>query len=127
MLHTGDVTTREVLVGLRALGPPVRAVAGNMDEPALQSELAERLVVEWEGTRFGLVHDAGPGAGRHERLLGWFPDCHVIAYGHTHTPEVARVEDTWIVNPGSPTERRRSPARTMAAWDGARARLVTVS
>ena len=88
--------------------------------------LPARRVVEHAGIRIGLVHDAGPPAGRHERLLGWFPGCDVVAYGHTHLPEVARAGDVWIINPGSPTERRRAPARSMAVIEDGMPRLVSL-
>jgi putative phosphoesterase len=127
VLHTGDVTTQEALAELEELGPPVRAVGGNMDEPGLRAVLPDRLVVECEGTRIGLVHDAGPREGRRERLRGWFPACDLLVYGHTHLPEVTQVGRVWVVNPGSPTERRRAPARTMAVLEGSRPRLVTLS
>ena len=42
-----------------------------------------------------------------------FPGCDAIVYGHTHIPEVTRHESVWILNPGSPTERRKAPAHTM--------------
>ena len=42
-----------------------------------------------------------------------FPGCAAVVYGHTHEPRVARVGETWILNPGSPTERRRAPSHTM--------------
>jgi putative phosphoesterase len=113
VLHTGDLTAMAVLDELSDLAP-VEAVLGNMDAPELRGLLPDRRVVEAEGRRVGLVHDAGPAAGRHERLAGWFPDCHLVAYGHTHLPEVARHGDLWVVNPGSPTERRRAPGHTMA-------------
>jgi len=113
ILHTGDLTAATVLDELAALAP-VEAVHGNMDALELRGLLPERRVVEAEGLRVGLVHDAGPSAGRHERLAGWFPDCDLLAYGHTHLPEVARRGEAWIVNPGSPTERRRAPGHTMA-------------
>jgi hypothetical protein len=98
-----------------------------MDEPGLRAELPERLVVEWEGARVGLVHDAGPGRGRHDRLLEWFPACDLVAYGHTHVPEVSRVAGAWVVNPGSPTERRRSPFHSLAVVEGGVPRLVALS
>ena len=113
ILHTGDLTAATVLDELAALAP-VEAVHGNMDALELRGLLPERRVVKAEGLRVGLVHDAGPSAGRHERLAGWFPDCDLLAYGHTHLPEVARHGEAWIVNPGSPTERRRAPGHTMA-------------
>jgi putative phosphoesterase len=112
IVHTGDLTAPTVLDELSALAP-VEAVRGNMDMPELRGVLPERRIVEAEGLRVGLVHDAGPAAGRHERLAGWFPDCDLLAYGHTHLPEVARHRDVWVVNPGSPTERRRAPGHTI--------------
>ena len=95
-----------------------------MDEPALMAALPERLVAEAEGLRIGLVHDAGPRRGRHERLRAAFPDCDLIVYGHSHEPEVALAGGTWIVNPGSPTERRRASAHTMAVVEAGVPRLV---
>jgi putative phosphoesterase len=90
------------------------AVYGNMDEPALRERLTPRAVAEVEDIRIGVVHDGGPRAGRHERLAGWFPGCAIIVYGHSHIPELTRHGHVWILNPGSPTERRRAPAHTMA-------------
>jgi uncharacterized protein len=113
VLHAGDVVTAEVLDDLRALGPPVEAVAGNMDEPALEAALPREHVVEAAGARIGLVHVPGPRAGREERLRGRFPGCDAVVYGHTHVPQVERQGEVWILNPGSPTERRTAPAHTM--------------
>jgi len=100
-----------VLEEVRQLAP-VQAVHGNMDEAALRAELPERLVVEVGGLRIGMVHDPGPAAGREERLAAVFPGCAAVVYGHTHRPQVELVGGVWILNPGSPTERRRSPTRT---------------
>ena len=113
ILHAGDITAVSALDELRALGPPVAAVHGNVDEPALRAALPETRVVEVEEARIALVHAAGPAAGREERLVRRFPGCDAVVYGHTHRPQVARHGDCWILNPGSPTERRRAPGRTM--------------
>jgi putative phosphoesterase len=113
ILHAGDVVSERVFEELVALGPPVHAVQGNMDEPALSGRLPETLVVEAAGLRIGMTHDAGPRSGREERLVRRFPGCAAVVYGHTHEPQVARVGETWILNPGSPTERRRAPLHTM--------------
>lgn len=113
ILHAGDLASVSFLEELRALGPPVEAVLGNVDEPALAALLPETRVVELEGRRIGMVHDGGPPVGRPARLLARFPGCDAVVYGHSHLPEVERVEGAWILNPGSPTERRRAPARTM--------------
>ena len=112
ILHGGDFSTVAVLHELERLAPIV-GVWGNNDEPALTELLPERRVVEVEGVRIGMVHDAGRRTGRNARLLRLFPDCHAVVYAHSHLPEIARDGDVWILNPGSPTERRRAPARSM--------------
>ena len=113
ILHAGDVVAEEVFDDLWALGPPVHAVHGNMDDAALHERLPETLVVEAAGLRIGMTHDPGPRAGREERLAARFPGCDAVVYAHTHQPQVVRVGKTWILNPGSPTERRRAPWHTM--------------
>jgi hypothetical protein len=112
ILHAGDLSAVSVLEELRALGPPVRAVYGNADEPALRETLPRELVVEAEAARIGMVHIPGPAAGREERLVRRFPDCDAVVFGHTHLPLVERHGRVWLLNPGSPTERRRGPARS---------------
>lgn len=113
ILHAGDFTSAPFLGWLGELGPPVEAVVGNMDEPALQSSLPETRIVEADGLRIGMVHIPGPAEGRAERLIARFPGCDAVVYGHTHLPQVERVGGVWILNPGSPTERRRAPEKTM--------------
>jgi putative phosphoesterase len=116
ILHAGDVTAVDVLERLRRLAP-LHAVQGNMDDPELRRALPRRLTVEVEGLTIGMVHVPGPADGRAERLAGAFPGCDVVVYGHTHVPELTRHRDTWIVNPGSPTERRRAPHRSLVVLE----------
>jgi putative phosphoesterase len=116
ILHGGDVATAAVLDEIAALGPPVAAVCGNVDEPELRLRLPQRRVVELEGgLRIGMLHDAGPAAGRLERLRAAFPDCAAVVFGHSHIPLHERSGDGafQIFNPGSPTDRRRQPVHTM--------------
>jgi uncharacterized protein len=117
ILHAGDVTAGSALGELEALGPPVRAVHGNMDDAVVRAQLPGTLVVEVGGLRIGMTHDAGPRVGREERLVQRFPGCAAVVYGHTHEPQVERVGDALILNPGSPTERRRAPSHTMLALE----------
>jgi putative phosphoesterase len=124
ILHAGDVVAAAVFDELVALGPPLRAVHGNMDDETLQAQLPETLVVELAGIRIGMTHDPGPRAGREERLAGRFPGCAAVVYGHTHEPEVARTGDVWILNPGSATERRRSPSHTMLVLEVVEGRIA---
>jgi uncharacterized protein len=117
ILHGGDFTGASFLEELRALGPPVEGVYGNMDDDALRWSLPKERVVEVEGARIGMVHIPGPRVGREERLVARFPGCDAVVYGHTHVPQAERHRDVWILNPGSPTERRRAPERTMVEID----------
>jgi uncharacterized protein len=112
ILHAGDFVRLGVLEGMRQLAP-VEGVVGNMDEAALRGHLPERRVVAVEDVRIGMVHVPGPAAGRAERLAALFPGCDAVVYGHTHVPKVGRVGEMWILNPGSPTERRGAPAHSM--------------
>ena len=113
ILHAGDLVALPVLEDLEALGPPVHAVHGNMDDAEVRARLPRTTVVEAGGCRIGMTHDPGPRAGRGARLAGRFPGCAAVVYGHTHEPDTSREGDVWILNPGSPTERRRAPSHTM--------------
>jgi putative phosphoesterase len=113
ILHAGDLTGISFYEELCALGPPVEAVHGNIDEPALQTLLPRERVVEVADVRIGMVHIGGPRPWREERLVARFPGCAAVVYGHTHVPQADRVGDLWILNPGSPIERRSAPARSM--------------
>lgn len=124
VLHGGDFVSAAFLEELRALGPPVEGVYGNMDEPALKELLPRERVVEVGQTRIGMVHIAGPAAGREARLAARFPDCDAIVYGHTHVPQVERFQHLWILNPGSPTERRTSPVHSMLVLELSRGRIT---
>jgi putative phosphoesterase len=113
VLHAGDFVSEEFLEELRGLGPPVAGVCGNMDEPALKASLPAQRFVEVGEIRIGMVHDAGPRAGREPRLAARFEGCDAVVYGHTHVPQVEQFHQLWVLNPGSPTDRRRQPVHTM--------------
>jgi uncharacterized protein len=113
ILHGGDLVSTAFFEELVALGPPVAAVLGNVDEPALAEVLPRERVVEAGEVRIGMVHNGGPRAGREARLVARFPGCAAVVYGHSHVPQAERHDGVWILNPGSPTERRKAPTRTM--------------
>jgi putative phosphoesterase len=116
VLHAGDFSTLAVLRELEAIGPPVAAVHGNVDSAELRRLLPEERVVEAAGARIAMVHDAGPRGGRLERMRRRFGDrAEVVVFGHSHMPLHEQAPDGFqILNPGSPTERRRAPSNTMA-------------
>ncbi|MEA2341622.1 MAG: uncharacterized protein QOG11_1699 [Solirubrobacteraceae bacterium] len=115
IVHAGDIATVAVLDELRRLGPPVHAVHGNADEPALREALPAELRVDVGEVRLGVVHDAGPAAGRLARLRRRLGDCDAVVFGHSHIPLHEHDFDAafQIFNPGSPTDRRRQPRHTM--------------
>ena len=113
ILHAGDLMALSVLRELESFGPVV-AVYGNVDEPEVRRVLPPTASVQAGGVTIGLVHDAGPTAGRPARLRRRFPDAAAVVFGHSHIPLHAQEDDGFqIFNPGSPTERRRAPAHTM--------------
>ena len=123
VLHAGDLSTAAVLEELRALGPPLAAVHGNVDSADLRRILPERQVVDAAGVRIGLVHDAGPARGRLARMRMAFPDCDAVVFGHSHIPLHEEEAGFQIFNPGSPTDRRRQPRHSMGVAQVDRGRV----
>jgi putative phosphoesterase len=114
LLHAGDVMTAAVLRELQAIGPPVIAVRGNVDDAELWQLLPEERVVEIGGARIAMLHDAGQAAGRLERMrLRFEGRADALVFGHSHLPLHEGDGRFQIFNPGSPTDRRRAPAHTM--------------
>ena len=116
ILHAGDLSTLAVLRELEALGPPVHAVHGNVDDAEVRSALPATLELDLPGgLRLAMVHDAGPAARRLARMRRAFPDAAAVVFGHSHIPlhEADPADGFQLFNPGSPTERRRSPRHTM--------------
>jgi uncharacterized protein len=114
ILHAGDLVTADVLSDLRALGPPVEAVHGNVDDVEVRMLLPSARLVEAGAARIAMTHDGGPAAGRLQRLRERFRGADAVVFGHSHIPLHERDADGFqIFNPGSPTDRRRQPVHTM--------------
>jgi uncharacterized protein len=115
ILHAGDVCRAWVLDELRGFAP-VRAVLGNNDTRDVADWGApETLTLDLDGLRVGMVHDAGPAGGRARRMRRRFPHSDLVVFGHSHVPlDLADREGPRLLNPGSPTDRRRQPRGTMA-------------
>jgi len=116
ILHAGDVVEEGLLHALREAAP-VHAVLGNNDG-ALAGLLPETLECTFEGVRVAMIHDGGPRAGREGRLRRRFPDADLVVFGHSHVPwNEPGIDGQWLLNPGSPTDRRGQPHPTMAKVD----------
>ncbi len=91
---------------------PVRAVRGNLDP--LEAGLPETLEFEFGGAPVAMIHDSGPKKGRRNRLRRRFPEARVVVFGHSHIPWLEDEDGLLLLNPGSPTDRRRQPDYTLA-------------
>jgi uncharacterized protein len=115
ILHAGDITSAAVLEHLRALAP-VKAVQGNVDELELKLTLPRSRVVTAGRFRIGVVHgDVGSGttSERARRTFDAEPvDC--VVFGHSHSPLLRRDGPVLMLNPGSPTDKRREPRASFA-------------
>lgn len=112
VLHAGDVVDHAVLAALGERAP-VHAVLGNNDR-GLDRVLPEHLELELAGAVVAMVHDSGPARGRAGRVRRRFPHARVVVFGHSHDPVVDDAGGLLLLNPGSPTQRRRQPVHTVA-------------
>jgi putative phosphoesterase len=112
VIHAGDVTAACFLERLRRRSRRLVAVRGNNDsELTTLSETAELTIA---GVSVGVIHNAGAVTGRRRRLRALFPRARVVVFGHSHIPLLEDDGHLLMLNPGSPTDRRRMPSFTMA-------------
>lgn len=111
LLHAGDLMESSLLDEL-ALYAPVRAVAGNLDPPGV--DLPETLEFDFDGARIAMIHDSGRKEGRRKRLKRRFPEARVVVFGHSHIPFLEEEDGLLLLNPGSPTDKRRQRDHTFA-------------
>jgi putative phosphoesterase len=113
VLHAGDWVDLETFERLEQRARRLVAVHGNNDGPALRARMPEVAEVDLGGLRFAMIHDSGPAARRPERLAAAFPSADVVVFGHSHIPwDTQEPGGPRLLNPGSPTDRRRQPACT---------------
>ena len=111
IMHAGDLLDPTLLDELAAYAP-VRAVRGNLDPP--EARLLETVEFELGGVRIAMIHDSGRKRGRRNRMRQRFPGARVVVFGHSHIPWLEDEEGLLMLNPGSPTDRRRQPEHTLA-------------
>ena len=121
VIHAGDWTSVDALDALEARASRLIGVYGNNDGPGLRARLPGVAHAELGGVRFAVVHETGTARGRENRCARWFPDTDVCVFGHSHIPwDTTAANGLRLLNPGSPTDRRRQPSFTYltAAVDG---------
>jgi uncharacterized protein len=110
VVHAGDWVSTGLLDELEARAARLLACWGNNDGPALRARLPERADAVLGGLRFTVVHETGATAGRDARMSRLYPDSDVLVFGHSHIPwDTTTATGLRLLNPGSPTDRRRQP------------------
>lgn len=109
VVHAGDWVTPGLLDELEARSARLVGVWGNNDGPELRRRLPEVARVELAGMRWGVVHETGAKVRREERMRAAYPDLDVLVFGHSHIPWDTGYDGLRLLNPGSPTDRRREP------------------
>jgi uncharacterized protein len=111
IIHAGDLVNNIILERLNACAPAVYAVLGNNDYGV---QLPLFLEFEINNIPIAVIHDSGPRDGRRKRMRRQFPNARIIVYGHSHIPDCSDEGGLLLLNPGSPTDKRRQPVYTMA-------------
>jgi len=123
VLHAGDWVEPSLLDELESRARRLVACWGNNDGDELRSRLPERADAVLEGLRFTVVHETGASGGRDARMARLYPDTDVLVFGHSHIPwDTTAPSGLRLLNPGSPTDRRRQPHctyMTAVVTDGA--------
>jgi putative phosphoesterase len=113
VFHAGDWVDVPLLDALERRARRLVACYGNNDGPALRARLPLIARVEVAGVRFAVVHETGGATGREARCAAPFPNTDVLVFGHSHIPwDTAAPTGLRLLNPGSPTDRRRQPYAT---------------
>jgi uncharacterized protein len=113
VIHAGDWVSVSLLDALLARCPRLIGVYGNNDGPDLRARLPEVARVELDGLRLAVVHETGPATGREARCAARFGDVDLLVFGHSHIPwDTVAPDGLRLLNPGSPTDRRRQPYAT---------------
>jgi uncharacterized protein len=108
VIHAGDWVEPALLDTLEARAERLIACWGNNDGAELRRRLPERVDVTLDGLRFTVTHETGASSGREARMARAYPDTDVLVFGHSHIPwDTCAKSGLRLLNPGSPTDRRR--------------------
>jgi putative phosphoesterase len=128
VIHAGDWVDVALLDLLEARAARLVGVYGNNDGPPLRARLPEVADVELGGLRIAVVHETGAATGREARCAARFPGRDLLVFGHSHIPwDTVAPGGLRLLNPGSPTDRRRQPYRTYLTATIERGRLGDVT
>ncbi|GAA2648872.1 phosphoesterase [Paractinoplanes durhamensis] len=128
VIHAGDWVDMAALTALSERATRLIACYGNNDGAELRSRLPEIARADLDGLRLAVIHETGQSTGRTERCAARFPDTDLLVFGHSHIPwDTTAPGGLRLLNPGSPTDRRRQPFATFMTAQIADARLTEVT
>lgn len=110
VIHAGDWVNVALLDELEARAARLIGCWGNNDGPELRARLPEVARVTLDGLAVAVVHETGASKGREERCETAYPGVDLLVFGHSHIPwDTTSPGGLRLLNPGSPTDRRRQP------------------
>ncbi|WP_299443700.1 metallophosphoesterase [uncultured Phycicoccus sp.] len=109
VIHAGDWMEVDLLDRLEARSARLLGCWGNNDGEDLRARLPEVARATVEGVRVAVVHETGSKDRRGERMRRDYPDVDLLVFGHSHIPWDTSHDGLRLLNPGSPTDRRREP------------------
>lgn len=113
VFHAGDWVDASLLDEFEHRSRLLVGVYGNNDGQDLRRRLPETATATFGGVRFAVVHETGQAKGRELRCEALYPSADVLVFGHSHIPwDTTSPRGLRLLNPGSPTDRRRQPACT---------------
>ena len=129
VVHAGDWVDLALLDAIEQRARRLIGVVGNNDGPDLRARLPETARVDLDGLRVTVVHETGGRNNRERRMDGLYAaDTDLLVFGHSHIPwDTCTPSGVRLLNPGSPTDRRRQPVATYMTAEISSGRLSDVT
>lgn len=108
IIHAGDYKNPKVVEMLEKQKKFI-GVWGNNDGDSVKDKVREKEIITIEGYKIGIFHGHGTNKNTMERAYEVFKEDHVdiIIFGHSHLPIIKTLNKVLMLNPGSPTSKRK--------------------
>ncbi len=127
VVHAGDWVDLATYELIEERAERLVGVYGNNDGPELRARMPEIARFTIEDLKVAAIHETGPASRREERMDAAFPSVDLLIFGHSHIPwDTESPAGMRLLNPGSPTDRRRQPVCTMM-WVTVESRRIDVT
>jgi uncharacterized protein len=110
IIHAGDYVSSSIVAKLREHKNFV-GVYGNNDKGYIRDLLKEKMIIPVEGYKIGLYHGNGNSKNTLESAYDAFSSdkVDIIVFGHSHQPLILTKNKILMINPGSPSYKRKEP------------------